>query len=294
MNLLFILFFSFSYQKEIVQDFETLSIENNYFKVESLFKLVETTKKKKVYDITFKVINKTGNDLFYVSSFSKTENEIESFNIKVDNVESNQVENIESNAPPPVSTSEYVDSGGAMKVGTGSSQRTGGGRTNMNNVKQDSKNINMKRSGNYVLDNNIFEIVFSNSKNLKFIPDLTNNPEKSIFFSNKDELSYPIRYNNITDKSIQLFESKNEYDPIICLIPASGITKSSRFEINKKSGQKPQDFSLLFSKDIFYSNKVKLLLDKTYHTTIEDAINKYKELQKVLKNNLWVLKLIME
>jgi len=44
--------------------------------------------------------------------------------------------------------------------------------------------------------------------------------------------------------------------------------------------------SLIFSKDIYYSNKIKLQLDKNFHSSIEEAKAKFLEMQSVLQNNL--------
>ena len=47
-------------------------IENDFFKVESEWNLTENTKKKNIYEVTFRVINKTGINIYYVSTFSKS------------------------------------------------------------------------------------------------------------------------------------------------------------------------------------------------------------------------------
>ena len=54
---------------------------------------------------------------------------------------------------------------------------------------------------------------------------------------------------------------------------------------NSKKGINPNDFYLKFSKNIVYTNSIKLELDKSFHLSIESAIEKYNELQSVLKNN---------
>ena len=57
-------------------------------------------------------------------------------------------------------------------------------------------------------------------------------------------------------------------------------------ETNKKNGLDVEKLSLGFSKDTYYSNKIKLQLDKNFHLSIEEAIKKYNELQKILKDSL--------
>ena len=64
------------------------------------------------------------------------------------------------------------------------------------------------------------------------------------------------------------------------------ILLKSRIEISKRTNQKPEEFDLKFTKDEVYAGKIKLLLDKTFHSSIEDAITKYKELQKILNESI--------
>ena len=63
-------------------------------------------------------------------------------------------------------------------------------------------------------------------------------------------------------------------------------TETTRIEISKRTNQKPEEFDLEFTKDEVYAGKIKLLLDKTFHSSIEDAITKYKELQKILNESI--------
>ena len=261
-------------------------IENDFFKVESEWNLTENTKKKSIYEVTFRVINKTGINIYYVSTFSKSDTKVESPSFQQNNFETDNVDDMATNAPPPVSSSAYVDSGGAMKVGTGSSQR-GGGRKTSDKIEVNQNNeIPVSESENFEFNNSIIEINFDNAKNLKIIPDPTNNPGKSFYFNNKGEGKQSIKFSNLTDNKVQSADSPSNYDPIVCIIPADGLEKKLIFEINKKSGQKPDDFFLTFTKNIAYSNNTKLVLDKTYHNSIEEAIKKYLELQSILKNNL--------
>ena len=269
----------------LLKNSKSIVIETDYIKVESSFVLVESTKKKEVYDVTFNVINKIGKDLFYVANYIKSKEYIQEYNKNKDQ-KLNDQGNIEvSSAPPPLSTSEYVESGGAMKVGTGSVKSSGGRSNNIEN-KIDEGNSNPKEIFNYSLENNFFEIIIPPSKNLRFISDLEKTPNKAVFFNIREKKPHPIFFKNESDKRIQISNIENEFDPIICIIPVQGLSKVSRLEISKKSGPKPADFEIVFSKNIVYSNKTKLLLDKTFHLSIEEAIMKYKELQKILNENI--------
>ena len=269
----------------LLKNSKSIVIETDYIKVESSFVLVESTKKKEVYDITFNVINKIGKDLFYVANYIKSKEYIQEYNKNKDQ-KLNDQGNIEvSSAPPPLSTSEYVESGGAMKVGAGSVKSSGGRSNNIEN-KIDEGNSNPKEIFNYSLENNFFEIIIPPSKNLIFISDLEKTPNKAVFFNIREKKPHPIFFKNESDKRIQISNVENEFDPIVCIIPVQGLSKVSRLEISKKSGPKPADFQIVFSKNIVYSNKTKLLLDKTFHLSIEEAIMKYKELQKILNENI--------
>ena len=269
----------------LLKNSKSIVIETDYIKVESSFVLVESTKKKEVYDITFNVTNKIGKDLFYVANYIKSKEYIQEYNKNKDQKLNDQGNFEVSSAPPPLSTSEYVESGGAMKVGTGSIKSSGGRSNNIEN-KIDEGNSNPKEIFNYSLENNFFEIIIPPSKNLRFISDLEKTPNKAVFFNTREKKPHPIFFKNESDKRIQISDVENEFDPIVCIIPIQGLSKLSRFEISKKSGPKPADFEIVFSKNIVYSNKTKLLLDKTFHLSIEEAIMKYKELQKILNENI--------
>ena len=269
----------------LLKNSKSIVIETDYIKVESSFVLVESTKKKEVYDITFNVTNKIGKDLFYVANYIKSKEYIQEYNKNKDQKLNDQGNFEVSSAPPPLSTSEYVESGGAMKVGTGSIKSSGGRSNNIEN-KIDEGNSNPKEIFNYSLENNFFEIIIPPSKNLRFISDLEKTPNKAVFFNTRVKKPHPIFFKNESDKRIQISDVENEFDPIVCIIPIQGLSKLSRFEISKKSGPKPADFEIVFSKNIVYSNKTKLLLDKTFHLSIEEAIMKYKELQKILNENI--------
>ena len=73
---------------------------------------------------------------------------------------------------------------------------------------------------------------------------------------------------------------------MVCIIPANGLEKKAILETNKKNGVDPNDFFLSFSKNKFNISKLTLELDISYHESISDAIDKYLEMQKVLKENL--------
>lgn len=269
----------------LLKNSKSIVIETDYIKVESSFVLVESTKKKEVYDITFNVTNKIGKDLFYVANYIKSKEYIQEYNKNKDQKLNDQGNFEVSSAPPPLSTSEYVESGGAMKVGT-SSVKSSGGRSNNIENKINEGNSNPKEIFNYSLENNFFEIIIPPSKNLRFISDLEKTPNKAVFFNIREKKPHPIFFKNESDKRIQISDIENEFDPIVCIIPIQGLSKLSRLEISKKSGPKPADFEIVFSKNIVYSNKTKLLLDKTFHLSIEEAIMKYKELQKILNENI--------
>ena len=190
--------------------------------------LLSQKKKKEVYDITFNVTNKIGKDLFYVANYIKSKEYIQEYNKNKDQ-KLNDQGNIEvSSAPPPLSTSEYVESGGAMKVGT-SSVKSSGGRSNNIENKIDEGNSNPKEIFNYSLENNFFEIIIPPSKNLRFISDLEKTPNKAVFFNIREKKPHPIFFKNESDKRIQISDVENEFDPIVCIIPIQGLSKLSRF-----------------------------------------------------------------
>ena len=95
-----------------------------------------------------------------------------------------------------------------------------------------------------------------------------------------DIFSYFITLNNIVQDDII------DGSPIICKIPPEGLFYNSKIEISKKTNQKPDEFFLLFTKDEIYVNKMKLLIDKTFHLDLNEAIEKYNELQKIRNESL--------
>ena len=60
---LFVLFWVFSSENNF--------IENEYVKVLTKWTLLEETKKKKIYEISFEIINKKNENIYYIGSESK-------------------------------------------------------------------------------------------------------------------------------------------------------------------------------------------------------------------------------
>ena len=247
------------------------------------FKLKEETKKKNIYDVDFLVQNKSNMPLYYVSRYTKSESKEaqNNFNINSNNDNIDDVDPVESGAPP-LSSSAYVDSGGAKKVDdTGSSQR-GGGRK-ISDQKNDKEAIDKNEiiEYNYILSNELFELYLNESRTSKFT---LNQLEKPFYFKNKEEFRVKIKFDNSTENIIDI--KKGSYNPVICVIPTEGLSLKSTLETNKKNGLDVDKLSLIFSKDIYYSNKIKLQLDKNFHSSIEEAKAKFLEMQSVLQNNL--------
>ena len=283
MNFIFISFFilgiSLQNQNHIV--------ENEYIRVNVTFKLIEQTKKKNIYDVDFLVQNKVNEPLYYVSRYTKSEivNNQNNFDINSNNDNIDDSDLIESSAPPPLSSSSYVDSGGAKKVDdTGSSQR--GGRRKISDQKNDKEVIDKNDiiEYNYNLGNELFELYLKESRTSKFTLNPSKSPENPYYFRNNEEFNVKIKFDNLTDNIIDI--SKGKYNPMVCVIPIDGLSLKSILETNKKNGLDVEKLSLVFSKDTYYSNKIKLQLDKNFHLSIEEAISKYIEMQKVLKENL--------
>ena len=258
-------------------------LENDFMIINISFKLKEETKKKNIYDVDFLVQNKSNVPLYYVSRYTKSESKEaqNNFNINSNNDNIDDVDPVESGAPP-LSSSAYVDSGGAKKVDdTGSSQR-GGGRK-ISDQKNDKEAIDKNEiiEYNYILSNELFELYLNESKTSKFT---LNQLEKPFYFKNKEEFRVKIKFDNSTENIIDI--KKGSYNPVICVIPAEGLSLKSTLETNKKNGLDVDKLSLIFSKDIYYSNKIKLQLDKNFHSSIEEAKAKFLEMQSVLQNNL--------
>ena len=258
-------------------------LENDFMIINISFKLKEETKKKNIYNVDFLVQNKSNMPLYYVSRYTKSESKEaqNNFNLNSNNDNIDDVDPVESGAPP-LSSSAYVDSGGAKKVDdTGSSQR-GGGRK-ISDQKNDKEAIDKNEiiEYNYILSNELFELYLNESKTSKFT---LNQLEKPFYFKNKEEFRVKIKFDNSTENIIDI--KKGSYNPVICVIPTEGLSLKSTLETNKKNGLDVDKLSLIFSKDIYYSNKIKLQLDKNFHSSIEEAKAKFLEMQSVLQNNL--------
>jgi hypothetical protein len=280
-NMNFILFFFFVFG--IYFQNKNHSLENDFIRVNISFKLKEETKKKNIYDVEFLVQNKSDVPIYYVSRYTKLESKeaqnndnINSYNDNIDDVDP-----IESGAPP-LSTSAYVDSGGAKKVDdTGSSQRGGGRKISDQKNDKEETDKNDIIEFNYIFSNELFELYLNESRTSKF----TLNPlEKSFYFKNKEEFRVKVKFDNSTENIIDI--QKGTYNPVICVIPTEGLSLKSTLETNKKNGLDVDKLTLIFSKEIYYSNKIKLQLDKNFHSSIDEAKAKFLEMQSVLQNNL--------
>ena len=98
-------------------------IENQNIIIEFDFELTEETKKKNTYKIKFTLKNKKNKPLYYVADYIKSETKININNFSTVNENSNSINDVGSSAPPPLSSSAYVDSGGAAKVDSESSSK---------------------------------------------------------------------------------------------------------------------------------------------------------------------------
>jgi len=176
-----------------------------------------------------------------------------------------------------------VSSGGSKTVGDQSSLSGGGaGRTDVTERKSIKKNdVKSKPAISYNVLTHFFSFNNSNPKNLKFL--IMEEDEKiiNLISDSQEKFSYNIPLNNLID-----IEGSNIDKPLICKIPTDGLVIKSKIEISKRSNQKPEEFGLEFTKDEVYAGKIKLLIDKTFHSSIEEAITKYKELQKILNENI--------
>ena len=263
-------------------------IENEFVRVETKWNLYEETKKKFIYEVSFNIINKKGSEIFYTASRVKNIQNINIMNSSSEDVSNENFDNARNQGNSKITTavqagSSYVSSGGSKTVGDQSSLSGGGaGRTDVTERKSTKKNdVNPKTAISYNILTHFFSFNNSNPKNLKFL--LTEEDEKIInLISDSQEIfSYSIPLNNLIDN-----EGSSIDKPLICKIPTDGLVIKSRIEISKRTNQKPEEFDLKFTKDEVYAGKIKLLLDKTFHSSIEEAISKYKELQKILNENI--------
>ena len=262
------------------------SIENKFIRVETSWHLIEETKKKYIYEVTFQIKNKEGKNVYYIGSkvknFIKT-NESNSFSSEPNEVETGNLKDQGSKVTTAVQKgSSYVDSGGAKSVGDQSSLSGGSsGRTNLTERKPRKLKESSTKLNSYDISTHFFSFNNNNPKNLKFT--LFDKNQKTILLRSQstEKFSFFIPLDNIFELEYDLDNS-----PIICLIPPEGIAQKSRIEISKRTNQKQSEFNLAFTKDEVYANKIKLLLDKTFHLSLDEAIKKYTDLQKILNESL--------
>lgn len=257
-------------------------IENENISVEYVFNLEEETKKKNTYNIKFILKNKAQKPLYYVASYVKSETKISTNNLNLVSDKTNEIDDVGSNAPPPLSSSAYVDSGGAAKVDSESSSSVGGKKSSSTTKKDDIKTA-QSTFVEYSLNNDLIMLNLEEAKPSKFTIFSSVKQDKIFFFNNREKINIPIAFDNITNQKIEV--GLLDYDPVICVIPLEGLEINSTLITNVKKGIDPEDFYLKFSKNIVFTNSIKLELEKSFHLSIESAIEKYKELQSVLKNN---------
>ena len=257
-------------------------IENENISVEYVFNLVEETKKKNTYNIKFILKNKAQKPLYYVASYVKSETKISTNNLNLVSDKTDEIDDVGSNAPPPLSSSAYVDSGGAAKVDSESSSSVGGKKSSSTSKKDDIKTA-QSTFVEYSLNNDLIMLNLEEAKPSKFTIFSSVKQDKIFFFNNREKINIPIAFDNITNQKIEV--GLLDYDPVICVIPIEGLEINSTLITNVKKGIDPEDFYLKFSKNIVFTNSIKLELEKSFHLSIDSAIEKYKELQSVLKNN---------
>ena len=263
-------------------------IENEFVRVETKWNLYEETKKKLIYEVSFNIINKKESEIYYTASRVKNIQNINNMNSSSSDVSNENFDNARNQGNSKITTavqagSSYVSSGGSKTVGDQSSLSGGGaGRTDVSERKSIKKNdVNPKPAISYNILTHFFSFNNSNPKNLKFL--LMEEGEKiiNLVSDSQETFSYSIPLNNLID-----IDGSSVDKPFICKIPIDGLVIKSRIEISKRTNQKPEEFDLEFTKDEVYAGKIKLLLDKTFHSSIEDAITKYKELQKILNESI--------
>ena len=263
-------------------------IENEFIRVETKWSLYEETKKKFIYEVSFNIINKKDTEIYYTASKVKNLQNFDINNTTPNEVSDQNLDDSRSQDNSKITTavqagSSYVSSGGSKTVGDQSSLSGGGsGRTDITERKLIKKNeVNQKPAISYNILTHFFSLNNSNPKNLKFL--FIGDDEKiiNLISESKETFSYSIPLNNLID-----IEGSSIDKPLICKIPTDGLVIKSRIEISKRTNQKPEEFDLEFTKDEVYAGKIKLLLDKTFHSSIEEAISKYKELQKILNENI--------
>lgn len=265
-------------------------IENDLFSVEMSFSLVEETKKKDIYEINFVIVNKINNPLYYVASYEKSSSYSQPNNLD-ENIDTNKdvdssISDSDPSAPPPLFTSAYQESFGVAKVDSEPARTSSSNKVITNDSKLTNKKKSISQDLNFILQNDFFKLNLKNSKNAKFFSDVDLNPMKPNFIKNKEEFQLGIKFDNLTEKEVNIYKDISAYNPIICQIPVDGLVKKTILETNKKNGVNPNDFFLTFSKNKINISKLSLELDMTFHKTIDEAVDKFLELQKVLKESL--------
>lgn len=265
-------------------------IENDLFSVEMSFSLVEETKKKDIYEINFVIVNKINNPLYYVASYEKSSSYSQPNNLD-ENIDTNKdvdssISDSDPSAPPPLFTSAYQESFGVAKVDSEPARTSSSNKVITNESKLTNKKKSISQDLNFILQNDFFKLNLKNSKNAKFFSDIDQNPMKPNFIKNKEEFQLGIKFDNLTEKEVNIYKDISAYNPIICQIPVDGLVKKTILETNKKNGVNPNDFFLTFSKNKINISKLSLELDMTFHKTIDEAVDKFLELQKVLKESL--------
>lgn len=265
-------------------------IENDLFSVEMSFSLVEETKKKDIYEINFVIVNKVNNPLYYVASYEKSSSYSQPNNLD-ENIDTNKdvdssISDSDPSAPPPLFTSAYQESFGVAKVDSEPARTSSSNKVITNESKLTNKKKSISQDLNFILKNDFFKLNLKNSKNAKFFSDVDQNPMKPNFIKNKEEFQLGIKFDNLTEKEVNIYKDISAYNPIICQIPVDGLVKKTILETNKKNGVNPNDFFLTFSKNKINISKLSLELDMTFHKTIDEAVDKFLELQKVLKESL--------
>ena len=263
-------------------------IENEFVRVETKWNLYEETKKKLIYEVSFNIINKKESEIYYTASRIKNIENINNMNSSSEDVLNENYDNARNQGNSKITTavqagSSYVSSGGSKTVGDQSSLSGGGaGRSDITDRKSIKKNdINQKPTISYNVLTHFFSLNNSNPKNLKFLFIGEDEKITNLISDSQETFSYSIPLNNLID-----IDGSSIDKPLICKIPIDGLVLKSRIEISKRTNQKPEEFDLEFTKDEVYAGKIKLLLDKTFHSSIEDAITKYKELQKILNESI--------
>lgn len=261
-------------------------IENEFIRVETTWELLEETKKKYIYEVSFLIKNKEGENVYYIGSKVKNiqkSNESNGYSTEASDGNTGELKDQGSKVSTAVQKgSSYVDSGGAKSVGDQSSLSGGGaGRSDLT----DRKPLQVKENSTNLISYDILTHFFSfnnnNPKNLKF--SLFDKDQRTISLPSQstETFSYFIPLDNISE-----LDYEGDNSPIICIIPPGGITQKSRIEISKRTNQKQSEFTLAFTKDEVYANKIKLLLDKTFHLSLDEAIKKYTDLHKILNESL--------